>query len=72
MLKPNAGSIPLLPIVDLESTTAWDHKKINSWPQSCLCLTCSGPFHNNDDKHPCVNFVNFVSQYFISKTSYSH
>ena len=37
--KPNAGLITSLPASDSGSTTAWDNKKINPRPQSCLCLT---------------------------------
>ena len=52
MTKPNAGSTPSLPVSNLCSTAAQGSKKINSWPQSPLCLTQSGslPNDNNDSQ----------------------
>ena len=38
----NAGLTTSLPASNLGSTAAWGGKRINPWPQSCLCLTWSG------------------------------
>ena len=40
--KLDADLTPSLPASNLGSTAAWDSKRINSWSQSCLCLTWSG------------------------------
>ena len=45
MTKPNADLTTSLPASDLGSAAPWDSKRINPWPQSCLCLTWSG-FHS--------------------------
>ena len=41
-MKLNAGLTTSLLASDLGSTVAWDSKRINPWPQFCLCLTWSG------------------------------
>ena len=39
-----------LPASDSGSAAVWGSKRINPWPQSCLCLTWSGYPSNNDDQ----------------------
>ena len=39
-----------LPASDSDSAAVWGSKRINPWPQSCLCLTCSGCPSNDDDE----------------------
>ena len=38
-----------MPASDSGSVTVWGSKRINPWPQSCLCLTWSGCPSNDDD-----------------------
>ena len=42
--------ITSLPASDLGSAAVWGSKRINPWPQSCLCLTWSG-YPSNDDNN---------------------
>ena len=42
MTKFNAGLTTSLPAFDPGSTAVWSSKRINSRPQSCLCLIWSG------------------------------
>ena len=49
MMKLDAGLITLLPASDPDSAAVWGSKRINSRPQSCLCLTWSGCPSNDDD-----------------------
>ena len=49
MTKLDAGLITPLPASDSGSAAAWGSKRINPWPQSCLCLTWSGYPSNNDN-----------------------
>ena len=39
----------ITPASDLGSAAVWGSKRINSRPQSCLCLTCSEYPSNDDD-----------------------
>ena len=39
MMKLDAGLITPLPASDSGSSTVWGSKRINPWPQFCLCLT---------------------------------
>ena len=49
MMKLDAVLIISLPAFDLGSAAAWGSKRINSGPQSCLCLTWSGYPLNKDN-----------------------
>ena len=49
LMKLDAGLITPLPAFDSGSATVWGSKRMNPWPQSCLCLTWSGCPSNNDD-----------------------
>ena len=64
MTKLDAGLITPLPASDSASSAIWDSKRINPWPQSCLCLTWSGyPSNDDDDPFPikdCQNFLYLV------------
>ena len=40
-MKYDAGSTTLLAASDPDSVAAWGSKRINLWPQLCLCLTQS-------------------------------
>ena len=46
----DAGLVTSLPASDPGSTAVWGSKRINPWPQSCLCLTWSGCPSNDNDK----------------------
>ena len=51
MTKLDAGLITPLPASDSGSAAIWGSKRINPWPQFCLCLTYSGcPSNDDDDK----------------------
>ena len=50
MTKLDAGLITSLPASDSGSSAIWGSKRINSRPQSCLCLTWSGYPSNDDDE----------------------
>ena len=41
-----------LPASDPGSAAVWGSKRINPWPQSCLCLTWSGYSSNDDYQKP--------------------
>ena len=49
MTKLDAGLITPLPASGSGSAAVWGSKRINPWPQSCLCLTWSGCPSNDDD-----------------------
>ena len=49
MTKLDAGLMTSLPASDPGSAAVWGSKRINPWPQSCLCLTWSGYPSNDDD-----------------------
>ena len=49
MTKLDAGLITSLPASDSGCAAVWGSKRINSRPQSCLCLTWSGYPSNDDD-----------------------
>ena len=54
MTKLDAGLMTSLPAFDPGSAAVWGSKRINPWPQSCLCLAWSGCPSNDDD--PMTNF----------------
>ena len=50
-----------LPASDSGSAAVWDSKRINPWPQSCLCLTWSGyPSNDDDDDDNVINFFDSI------------
>ena len=54
-LNNTIALITPLPASDSGSAAAWGSKRINLWPQSCLCLTCSG-YPSNDNEYFNVAF----------------
>ena len=54
MTKLDAGLITSLPASDSGSAAVWGSKRINSRPQSCLCLAWSGCPSNDDDEQGAV------------------
>ena len=53
-----------LPASDPGSAAVWGSKRINPWPQSCLCVAWSG-YPSNDDDDCCV--VSCNKQSYITK-----
>ena len=70
MTKLNAGLITTLPASDSGSAAVWGSKRINPWPQSCLCLTWSGyPSNNNDHNNVIHQFVCHCNSQYTRHTS---
>ena len=69
MTKLDAGLMTSLPASDPGSAAVWGNKRINSRPQSCLCMTWSGYPSNDDDDHHQIKFQ--VKQLFLN-TSWQH
>ena len=65
MTKLGAGLTTSLPASDPGSTAAWNSKRINPQLQSCLCLTWSNAFPNDDDDEkpaPTTIYLSVVVQ----------
>ena len=61
MTKLDAGLMTSLPAFDSGSAAIWGSKRINSRPQSCLCLTWSGYPSNDDDDDDIYTEKDFAS-----------
>ena len=63
MTKLDAGLITPLPAFDSGSAAVWGSKRINPWPQSCLCLTWSGYPLNENNEYRKLLLVNRNEQF---------
>ena len=71
MTKFDAGLRTPLPASDSGISEVWGSKRINPWPQSCLCLTWSEYPSNEDDDYNKLTEKNVDIYTYLEQENYS-